>query len=158
MRKVLLVGMTMLAGCTTSGTDAEILQGGSQSLQELELSSGTSFGECLGYCRTELSIDSLSLTLTEVPQGWPPTLPTRTRTLPLTLADWKRVRALVDATALKRLEGVHGCPDCADGGAEWIEIGTRTGAVRVTFEYGAELAGIRPLQVEIRALRDRFPR
>jgi hypothetical protein len=77
---------------------------------------------------------------------------------PLALGDWRRIRALVDPAALKRLEGVHGCPDCADGGAEWIQLGAGNDSVRVTFEYGATLAGIAPLQAEIRALRDRFPR
>jgi hypothetical protein len=159
MRKALLIGLTVLAGCTTSGTDAEILQGTAQGLQQLELTSGTSFGMCVGYCRTELEIDSLTITLTEVSggRGVEP-LPDRTRTLPLTLTEWKRVRSLVDAAAIKRLEGVHGCPDCADGGAEWIQIGAGTDSVRVTFQYGATLAGIAPLQVEIRTLRDRFPR
>jgi hypothetical protein len=68
------------------------------------------------------------------------------------------VRSLVDAAALRRLEGVHGCPDCADGGAEWIEIGSAAGPIRVTFEYGATLDGIGALQAELRALRNRFPR
>jgi hypothetical protein len=160
MRKALLIGMTLVAGCTTSGTDAEILQGAAQSLQELELTSGTSFGMCAGYCRTELTIDSLLLTLTELSEGGrgAQPLPDRTRTLPLELAEWKRVRSLVDAAALKRLEGVHGCPDCADGGAEWIQIGAGKDSVRVTFQYGDTLTGIAPLQIEIRALRDRFPR
>ena len=64
---------------------------------------------------------------------------------------------MVDVAAITRLEGVHGCPDCADGGAEWIEIDTGSGPIRVTFEFGDTLPGIGPLQAEIRALRERFP-
>jgi hypothetical protein len=104
---------------------------------------------------TELRIDSTSLSLTE--ESWRSEQPTRTRTLPLAQADWQRLQALVDTAAFRRLEGVHGCPDCADGGAEWIEI--RVGEpVRITFDYGAELDGIADLQAEIRALRARFER
>jgi hypothetical protein len=64
---------------------------------------------------------------------------------------------LVDTAAIHALEGVHGCPDCADGGAEWIQI-EGADSVRVTFEYGAELGGIEELQREIRELRARFER
>ena len=157
MRKGWLIVLGLaFAGCSVSVLDPDVLEDGSFDLNPLELRSGTSFGMCAGYCRTVLEVDSLVLTLTEVAQVMP--LPTRTRTLPLSLADWRRVRSIVDAAALKRLEGVHGCPDCADGGAEWIEIELAGALVRVTFEYGATLDGIGALQAELRALRARFPR
>ena len=160
MRKAWLAFVPLvLAACTVSVLDPESLEQENAGAATLALTSGTSFGECLGYCRTVLLVDSLTLTFTESPYNGVPTpqLPIRTRTLPLSLADWKRVRGLVDVAALARLEGVHGCPDCADGGAEWIEIGPSTDRVRVTFEHGATLAGIGPLQAELRALRARFP-
>lgn len=108
-----------------------------------------------GYCITELRVDSVSITLTE--DSHTAELPTRVRTLPLERSEWVRLQTLVDTAAVRRLEGVHGCPDCADGGAEWIEIDGGE-PVRVTFEYGAELAGIDELQQAIRDLRSRFPR
>jgi hypothetical protein len=61
----------------------------------------------------------------------------------------------VDTAAFRELEGVHGCPDCADGGAEWIQVETAD-PMRVTFEYGVDLDGIEDLQAEIRELRGRF--
>jgi hypothetical protein len=155
--KAWLVGLALaLAACSGAVLDPESLE--SLDARTLELTTGTSFGMCAGYCRTELRVDSLTLTLVEVAQARGEPLPDRTRTLPLSLAEWRRVRSLVDAAALARLEGVHGCPDCADGGAEWIQIGTASGPLRVTFEHGATLAGIGPLQAELRALRERFPR
>ena len=157
MRKAWLMVLGLVAaGCSASPLDPEVLEDKSADSGPLALRSGTSFGMCFGYCRTVLEVDSLVLTFTEVAQLKP--LPTRTRTLPLSLADWKRVRALVDVAALRRLEGSHGCPDCADGGAEWIEIGSAGDPVRVTFEHGATLDGIGALQAELRALRGRFPR
>jgi hypothetical protein len=117
------------------------------------LTSGTSFGMCGGYCVTELRIDSLSITLTETSQVMD--LPARVRTLPLSASDCARLQARVDTAAFREIEGVHGCPDCADGGAEWIQVETEE-PMRVTFEYGVELDGIEDLQAEIRELRGRF--
>jgi hypothetical protein len=54
------------------------------------------------------------------------------------------------------VEGVHGCPDCADGGAEWVQVRASGDSIRATFEYGATLEPIAALQAEIRALRARF--
>jgi hypothetical protein len=123
----------------------------------LSLRSGTSFGMCAGYCVTELIIEDDAVRFTE--SAWPfANLPPKSRTLPLSSAEREQILRLVDVGELEHLEGVHGCPDCADGGAEWIELQTPTDTIRVTFEYGRELAPIAELQAEIRALRGRFPR
>ena len=155
MRKAWLAFVAvMVAACTVSVLDPDSLEQENVGAATLALTTGTSFGECLGWCRTELKVDSLSLTFTEFSQGLMSPVGSRTSTLPLTLADWKRVRGLVNVAAIEQLEGVHGCPDCADGGAEYVELGRS----RVTFEHGRELAPIAPLQRQIRALRARFPR
>ena len=146
MKLVVTVGLCWaLLGCGATDPAAN--------RASLPLVSGTSFGMCGGYCVTELRIDSLSATLTETSQVLD--LPARTRTLPLSLAEWVGLQALVDTATFRSLEGVHGCPDCADGGAEWIQIETNP-PVRVTFEYGAMLDGIEDLQAAIRELRGRF--
>ena len=152
MRTLATAGLVLtFAACGGEGNQTEVVL----DPPAVEISSGTSFGMCAGYCVTELRIDSTSIVLTE--ESWRADLPTRTTTLPLDRGDWSRIQALVDTAAIRRLEGVHGCPDCADGGAEWIQIGT-TDSVRVTFEYGAQLGGIEALQAEIRGLRARFER
>jgi hypothetical protein len=157
MRRVLTIGLyALLAACGTSGPDSPPQGSVGARLQALELRSGTSFGMCGGYCVTELRIDTLGVTLTESSQAMD--LPARTRTLPLSRADWTRLEEALDTAALRRLEGTHGCPDCADGGAEWIQVGRDADPVRVTFEFGAELDGIGSLQSVIRELRGRFPR
>ena len=152
MKTIAVWGVLLtFAGCGAQGNQTGVLLDG-----PVVVTSGTSFGMCAGYCVTELRVDSASITLTE--DSHMAELPTRTRTLPLERSEWASFRALVDAAAIRRLEGVHGCPDCADGGAEWIEIEDDGQAVRVTFEYGAELDGIDALQKAIRDLRARFPR
>jgi hypothetical protein len=140
----------VLAACSQP-TDESLAPG------VVELTSGTSFGMCAGYCLTELVIESQAVRFTERSHPIAP-LPERTRTLPLSPDDAEQISALVDVAEIERLEGVHGCPDCADGGAEWIQIRTSDGTVRVTFEYGAVLPGIAQLQAALRAQRERFPR
>jgi hypothetical protein len=153
MRTAMIGLMAYLAACSTSGTDNPP-DGSAGQLQMLELRSGTSFGMCGGYCVTELRIDTLGVTLTETSQVQD--LPPRTRTQPLSASDVERLTEAVDTAAIRGLEGVHGCPDCADGGAEWIQFGPAGAAVRVTFEFGDMIDGIEPLQTVIRELRSRF--
>jgi hypothetical protein len=129
-----------------------------ESANVLGLRSGTSFGMCAGYCLTELIIEETSVRFNET--GWPThsNLPPKTRTVPLTQRERAHLQSLIDLSELERLEGVHGCPDCADGGTEWIELRTANDTIRVTFEFGRELAPIAELQAAIRAQRERFPR
>jgi len=155
MTRPSLTGLiVLLTACGTTGTDGPLRGPGREQLTALELRSGTSFGMCGGYCVTELAIDTLGVALTETSQVQP--LPPRTRTLPLSEADWERLVAVVDTAAIRGLAGVHGCPDCADGGAEWIQFGPASEAVRVTFEFGDMIDGIEPLQTLLRELRSRF--
>ena len=140
----LVLAAIVASGCAT-GTDLS-----ANARQAVE--SGTSFGMCGGYCETQLVVDGSQATLIEMARNRE--LPDRSRTIELSAAEQSRFYAAVDTAAVRRLAGVHGCPDCADGGAEWIEVGD----ARVTFDFGKELAGIAPLQREIRALRARFPR
>lgn len=154
IRAALSSALLVLAACAGQPTDSGTSRA-SLRREGLGLSSGTSFGMCVGYCRTELVLDSPMVAFTE--RGNTGDLPERTRSATLTPAEWDRLRSALDVAALAGVEGVHGCPDCADGGAEWIEV-ERPEALRVTFEYGAVLEPIAPLQAELRALRARFPR
>lgn len=153
MTRLAAFGLLFLLSACGPSSDP-LGDGGREPLQALGLRSGTSFGMCGGYCVTELVIDSMGVTLTETSQVQD--LPPRTRTLPLSDADWERLAAVVDTAAIRGLAGVHGCPDCADGGAEWIQLGPASEAVRVTFEFGHMVEGIEPLQALVRELRGRF--
>jgi hypothetical protein len=116
---------------------------------------GTSFGMCAGYCRSELAIDGTTATLTQV--GWDSIRhPRKTQTLQLTEAESRRLHRLANVNDLSRVEGVHGCPDCADGGAEWVAIQLPDRTIQATYEYQSELEPIAELQVQLRAVRQRF--
>ena len=116
---------------------------------------GTSFGMCGGYCKTTLEIDTTTARLSQV--GWDSIqYPRQTRSLQLTAAEWRRLQALANVEDLTQVEGVHGCPDCADGGAEWIAIRAGERTIQTTYEYGHDLERIAALQRELRAIRQRF--
>jgi hypothetical protein len=138
----------VLAACSgpTGGTDQP---------QVIELSSGTSFGMCAGYCITELIVEGTNARLIES-SYMSVTHPPKTRTISLSVEEAERLYDLIDVAKIEQLEGVHGCPDCADGGAEWIQIRTVSDSIRVTFEYGDVLPPIAELQAAVRAQRERF--
>ena len=49
--------------------------------------------------------------------------------------DWKQLVKSIDYTKFAELDTIVGCPDCADGGAEWVEIKSGNRKHRVVFEY-----------------------
>lgn len=118
----------------------------------LVLHYGTSFGECLGYCINELELTHDEIVLTQ--RGWAigGTLPDRQYTWPMDADRWERITAAFDAGAFARLDSVYGCPDCADGGAEWIEAPINGTPKRVTFEYGNPPEAIADLQALLHAV------
>lgn len=49
---------------------------------------------------------------------------------------WSELQTLIDFVVMQELEEVIGCPDCADGGATYIELTQNGESKRVTFETG----------------------
>ena len=111
---------------------------------------GTSFGECVGYCKHEVTLSSNKATYKC--SSWNPTVQT------ITKEDSIRVSALdsickVDTTSFFDLPETIGCPDCADGGAEWLEIEMISGKThKVTFEYHNEPALLKDQISKLREL------
>jgi len=105
----------------------------------IQLNYGTSFGECIGYCKHELTIKQDSTTFHC--SGWSQQYPALTFHETITPAVWDSVKANLNIKSFFDLQEVIGCPDCADGGAEWLEIKLTNGDIhKVTFEYGNEPA------------------
>ncbi len=117
--------------------------------------SGTFFGMCHGYCIKDVTITSGSAVFVE--RGGRDTVqfPTRSRTVAITAAEWNALTAALAADSLAKLDSVIGCPDCADGGGEWIEVETDGKRRKVTFEHGAAIPSIAPLLEKVRAIRER---
>jgi hypothetical protein len=99
---------------------------------------GTSFGMCVGPCRKEMNVvkNAIIFTVfyTEGRGAIGGTPKTYNEVLDATLGN-SLVKS-IDYEAFRNLNEVIGCPDCADGGAEWVEILKNGSKHKVTFEFG----------------------
>jgi hypothetical protein len=103
----------------------------------IRINYGTSFGECIGYCKHELSLNQDSLVFRC--SGWSDQYSPLLFRQKTPVSAWDSARVNFNIKSFFELQEVIGCPDCADGGAEWIEIKLTNGDIhKVTFEYGNE--------------------
>jgi hypothetical protein len=96
---------------------------------------GTSFGECLGYCVNSISLDGSEIVLLR--EGWniEGGLPDIKITESLQDSIWLKITQEIDFSAFSKLDTILGCPDCTDGGAEWLEVSYKGDIHKVVFEY-----------------------
>ncbi|MEM0940408.1 MAG: hypothetical protein AAF600_09630 [Bacteroidota bacterium] len=119
-----------------------------------EIRFGTSFGMCAGYCIQEVSFtrDKVEKTL----------IPHRDKSMEVkkcsrNYEDFKILAMSIDLEAIKKLEVTIGCPDCADGGAEWIQIFTADDLPKkVTYSYNHEPEAIKPFIEDLRKVFDKL--
>jgi hypothetical protein len=151
-----LLAFLLLASCRKAPDIIIYNHGTGNDSSALVIRSGTSFGECMGYCRTMLEVDSLDLVFSEF--GWGDTVryPTKRQSGKLTASERQCLMSSVNIDEFMKLDTVIGCPDCADGGAEWIEIERKGVTRRVTFEYGHSIPAIQNMLDRIRLLREDF--
>lgn len=123
----------------------------------VEIAYGTSFGECLGYCNQEVHISGRNI---EFLAGG--------RSTKRDLDD-VRSRAVMnggEAEALWRLAQIVkytdfperiGCPDCTDGGVEWLEFRTEDHKTKkIAFEFGKAPLALRALVARCSQIQRRF--
>ncbi len=123
----------------------------------LTIRTGTSFGMCVGdKCRKEYVFNGTSATLTHSGNGRGNPTPAKTCQKQLSAQDWNALKAAVDLSMFNRQPEVIGCPDCADGGAEYIELEQGDSKHRVTFPYGQTIPGFEPLVNALRKQRSQF--
>lgn len=145
---------TTLSACQLAGVGDD--DGSNQGI--VSISSGQSFGFCIGYCIHVLELVDDEQTLERrswpnSPQG-PQNFPDLLFEWPLADTTWTRIKEIVDYPGFILYDDVYGCPDCTDGGSEWVEIKHSDGAVkRVTFEFGNTVSGLDELIKNLRALR-----
>ena len=112
----------------------------------------TSFGMCLGYCRSALEItaDHVVYRLFDDRTHMPPL----ERIAPISAAEWQSLASAVSREKVQALPAVIGCPDCADGGAESIEVLARDWTHAVTFGFRTDVPQLQPLLDRVRTVRD----
>jgi hypothetical protein len=107
---------------------------------------GWSFGMCLGLCNADLVIDGEELVLTA--RDREKAEPLYENRGSLTTEGLERVGAAIDLLSGVSLDPIYGCPDCADGGAFYLEMIQDGASTRHAMEFGrppevlAELHGL----------------
>jgi hypothetical protein len=122
-----------------------------------QVASTTSFGMCMGYCKTRLEISPGQAVLVREPWGrGDRNQPVQRTTAPLDAGEWQEIARLAAAAKIDGLPDVIGCPDCADGGAESLTIVAPGRNKTITFDHGAKIAEAQPLLDRVRAIRTRM--
>lgn len=121
----------------------------------LTIRTGTSFGMCVGYCVKDYVINGTALDLTMLNRT---RTQTSTKSCQKTIDQtrWDSLKTMADLDAFSKQPERLGCPDCADGGAEYIELQRGDQKHRVTFEYGQTIPGFESLVNALRSQRKEF--
>ena len=123
----------------------------------IQIKTGTSFGECFGYCLSELNI--IGSEADYYLNSW---IEDDSVYQPVEISDvidfsiWEDLNTQFNFEIFMSLDSIIGCPDCADGGAEWFEIATNDTIKRVTIEYGDSLDGLNNYIDLLRSVRYSF--
>lgn len=120
----------------------------------IEIRYGDSFGFCAGYCWKEVAVTGAHVDFQK--GGWNDAVETKSCTRDNSCAEWISLSNKIDVTSFFSLEEVIGCPDCADGGAEWVEIKIASSMHKVTFEYGKAPAEMSAYIGDLRDLASSF--
>jgi hypothetical protein len=122
------------------------------------ISSGLSFGMCRGYCQRSINITSNPVRLVaskEANFAQKPYPPVKQQ-YPFSSTQWDELVALVNLNTFTKLGDTIGCPGCADGGIEYIQINWADGSKRVTFESGRAIKGFEGLIEKLRQMREEY--
>ncbi|WP_255080325.1 hypothetical protein [Lacihabitans sp. CCS-44] len=124
-------------------------------LSTITIKSGQSFGFCVGKCHAEMTIKDQHVNFLVKERNFESgVLENKEYAYKDVLSAQKvsDIEKLIDTQKFFNLNDVYGCPDCADGGSEWIEIITADDkSKKVTFEYGKTVPEIEKL---IKLLRE----
>jgi len=146
---IIVAGGLALAACDTTATQP--------ASTVTRIVSTTSFGMCLGYCRTRLELTDTQFVLTLEPGGrGAPTLPVQRFTATPTAGEWQQLTTLAASARIAGLPETIGCPDCADGGAESLAIRAGNVEKQVNFDHGADITELQPLLTRVREIRTRL--
>lgn len=121
---------------------------------QMTISRGASFGHCQGFCNKQLTLYPQKTIYTtwgndeaNVKNEW---------MVAGDGSDYRRILKLIDLEAFKKMPSTIGCPDCADGGAEWIEVKKGIRKKRVTFEFGNVPEGLTEVVSQLKQLQGKF--
>lgn len=108
---------------------------------------GTSFGMCFGYCTKIMVITSNQVFLEKKNNSDKSDIKRCQKSL--SNEECSSIQNLIKSEFFD-LPEIIGCPDCADGGAEWVTIIENGKSKKVTFDYGKAPAAIKELVDKLR--------
>lgn len=121
------------------------------------IKTGTFFGHCLGYCNQEFVITPRKIIFTKTANGGDKQKnPDIVQEMSISKAEWEKLIQSIDTKKFTALPDTIGCPDCADGGGEWIEISNRHTSKKIVFEYNQSVPEIKNLVTKLRRLRNKM--
>ncbi len=123
---------------------------------QLIISNGQSFGFCVGPCYHEIIIQGTEIKLKVISRDVKDNSVVNTETIyteTFSKSEQESLIQIIDNEQFMKLDSVYGCPDCADGGSEWIGIQDGEKKHKVTFEYGKSVKGIEKLVTLLREKR-----
>ena len=120
----------------------------------LSVKHGSSFGMCNGYCFKENTYTPEDFIHYEKAFGRtnPNDFPEKMDSISISPKEWEDIISKIDLEKFYTEQETIGCPDCADGGSEWIEIATTDKIYRVTFEFGQPSEGLKSIYSALRKL------
>lgn len=99
---------------------------------------GISFNMCLGYCIRSIKIFDSKIEYEKRGRDLNSNLPKIFVSESISNYYWISLVQKLNFDKFMQLDSIIGCPDCADGGAEWIEIKKNDKIHKITFGYGNE--------------------
>jgi hypothetical protein len=146
MKPILFICFLIATVFTSCRVQEEVIQ----KEEILLIKHGYTFGRCVGYCNKETTFSQSQVRHVQYNRD---TLnnPPKNSEKKFLAEDFKALCTSVDLNAFLQLEERIGCPDCADQGAEYVEIVTSKQTKRVTFEPGKPVPVLDSLLVKLRA-------
>jgi len=113
---------------------------------------------CHGYCQSSINITSnpFQLIASKQPNFAQKEFPSLQQQFPFSSNEWNQIISLLNSKIFTTLDDTIGCPGCADGGIEWIQVDWTDETKRVTFEYGRAIKGIENLIEKLRQMRKEY--
>lgn len=119
-----------------------------------EIGYGTSFGMCVGYCVNDIAVSVNEVKFSKRKHETNSDIKTCTKKM--TEEELNELKKLVNQHDFEKLPEVIGCPDCADGGAEWVALKIDGKIKKVTFEYGNAPSTLKKLVAKLKEIKESF--
>ena len=129
-----------------------------ESRSQTIIKTGTYAGLCLGYCIHDFVITSEKILYSqkglEFVSDVREKLPVKIKQIPISESKWQELTDSIDLQKFNSIPERIGCPGCADGIVEWIEISDGKKTKKIEFEPKDSIPEINELVIMLREIRN----